>query len=717
MKVDRRSFLGLGLGAVAGVTVSPMPWKLMDDVSIWTQNWPWTPVPPDGEVTYDNTVCTLCPGHCGISVRKINGRPVKIEGRKGYPINDGGVCLHGLSSLQYLYDPARIKQPLIKKGKTWEKISWEDAITLVSGKLAELREKGNPERLACITDTDKGTVSGLFERFLKVFGSNNFYTMASMDKTWEKTIEKMHHSKASVGFDLKNSDFILSFGCGFIEGWGSPVHNFQINSLFKDKKAQFVQIEPRLSHTAAKADMWIPVKPGTDADLALGMCCEIISEKFYDTSYVSDFTEGFNDFSNMVEKNYTPEKVSKTTGVSVAKIKELARKFAKAKAPVAIAGKGRGYKAGSLKEFTAVHALNCLAGNINKKGGVWTMPFMKYGSWPAVNMDSIASAGAAKPAVNGAGSVSALFEKVNLSKKSPIDILFVYQSNPCFTLHDVKAVEKAVEKIPFIVSFSSVMDETAEKADIILPSHMFLERYEDVPGSFGLVEDVTGLSVPVAGPLFNTKNPGDSIIMIAKALKGSVASSFPWENYQECLEKITGDIWDKLSEDGYVKKDVKLPLMRPNADFSFSAQNTESVKAEGSEGSFPLILVPVDNMRLFSGAFASSPFAVKTVSDTIIKKRDILVELNPVTAKKIGLSHGDYAMIATPKGTAKVKVHIFEGIMPGVIGMDEGLGHKAENIFIKDKGVNVNELVGPVIEAGSGLDAAWGIRAKLLKVL
>ncbi len=716
MKVDRRSFLGLGLGAVAGVTVSPMPWKLIDDVSIWTQNWPWTPVPPNGEVTYENTVCTLCPGHCGISVRKINGRPVKIEGRKGYPINDGGVCLHGLSSLQYLYDPARIKYPLIKKGKSWEKIPWKDAITLVAGKLAELRGKGGPDKLACIADDNKSIISGLFERFLTVFGSNNFYTMDSMEKTWNMTLKKMHHIDASAGFDLKNSDFILSFGCGFIEGWGSPVHNFQINSSLKDNKAKFIQIEPRLSHTAAKADRWIPVKPGTDADLALGMCCEIISNNLYDTSYVSDFTKGFNDFSNMVKKNYTPEKISVTTGVSVSEIKALAVKFAKAKTPVAIAGKGRGYKAGNLKEFAAVHALNCLAGNINKKGGVITMPFMEYGNWPAINMDSIASSGIAKPEINRAGSVAGLFSKINSSEKSPVDILFVYQSNPCYTLHDANAMEKAVEKIPFIVNFSSVMDETATKADIILPSHMFLERYEDVPGAPGLVESITGLSVPIVGPIFNTKNPGDSILMLAKVLKGSVASNFPWKNYQDCLKKITGNIWNKLAKDGYVKKNVNLPYIRPDADFSFSAKNTGYIKMEGNEGSFPLILVPVDNMRLLSGDFASSPFAVKTVSDKVIKKHDILVELNPATAKKNGLAQGDYAMIATPKGTAKVKVHVFEGIMPGLIGMDEGLGHKAENIFIKNKGVNVNELVGPVMDTGSGLDAAWGIRAKISRV-
>ena len=266
MKVDRRSFLGLGLGAVAGFSVSPVLLKLTDDSSIWTQNWPWTPVPVDGEVMYESSVCSLCPGSCGISIRKIDDRPVKIEGLNEYPINDGGACLHGISGLQYLYDPSRVKTPLKKNGDKFEEISWEEAISLVSGKLTDIRNAGTPEKLACITDKNQGSVSGLFKRLVKAFGSPNFYTMPSFESYLELTAASLHGKGTTIGFDLDNSDFILSFGAGVIEGWGSPVACFKANASRKERGAKLYQIEPRLSNTAANADRWIPVKPGTEAD-------------------------------------------------------------------------------------------------------------------------------------------------------------------------------------------------------------------------------------------------------------------------------------------------------------------------------------------------------------------------------------------------------------------------------------------------------------------
>ena len=717
MKIDRRSFLGLGLGAAAGVAASPVSWKLTDDSAIWTQNWPWTPVPRDGAV--------------------------KIEGRAGYPVNDGGVCLHGISALQYLYDPARVHAPMVRKGDTWKTISWDEAIALVVEKIKILRESGKADTIACVAGSDKGSIAGLYKRFLMAVGSQNFYTMDTMDKSWNMLISKMHNMDASAGFDLANSDYILSFGTGFIEGWGSPVNNFLVNSSRKERHARLVQVEYRLSSTAAAADQWIPAKPGTEADLALAICSAMINGGMYDKDYARKAGKNFSTFAKLVNGKYAPELVTRTTGIDTSRIRSIAAEFAKAKAPLAIAGKGRGDSAGSLMEFAAVHALNCLAGNINKKGGFWTLPIEETLAWPSLEMDNIATKGYAKAAIAKGGSSANLFKAINASEESqsPVEALLVYNANPCFTLHNAKGVQEAVKKIPFVVSISSCMDDTTRLADLILPSHMFLEMSEDFYSSAGMVQEMTSLSKPVAGPLFDTRNPGDTILTVAKALEGTIAASVPWKSYEECLENIMGDIWETLSEEGFVAgvsskgaaaKDAatkgavdaaEAPEVpegtseKPGVDFSIFSQFAKysgSPMPEGDKKSFPLTLVQVDHIRLTSGALASSPFAVKTVSDTILKGNDTLIEMNPETADQAGVSDGNYAVIETPVGSAKVKVNLFDGIMPGVIAMTEGLGHFAgENRYIGGKGVNVNELIGPVMDSASGLDAAWGIRARI----
>ncbi|MDA8134373.1 MAG: molybdopterin-dependent oxidoreductase [Desulfobacteraceae bacterium] len=708
MKVDRRSFLGLGLGAVAGFSVSPVLLKLTDDSSIWTQNWPWTPVPVDGEVMYESSVCSLCPGSCGISIRKIDDRPVKIEGLTEYPINDGGACLHGISGLQYLYDPSRVKTPLKKNGDKFEEISWEEAVSLVSGKLADIRNAGTPEKLACITDKNTGSVSGLFKRLLKTFGSPNFYIMPSLESYLELTAASLHGKGTTIGFDLDNSDFILSFGAGIIEGWGSPVACFKANASRKERGATLCQIEPRLSNTAANADRWVPVKPGTEADLALGMCAVILKNNLFNATAAAGFKGGFNKLTALLQNDYPLSKISEITGIKEADIEDIATQFAKAKMPVAVFGKGRGDGSQSLKELVAVHTLNCLVGNINKEGGAFVQPVKEYLEFPEETMDDIADKGFAQAKLSLY--VHDLFDKVNASSQPVVEALLVYQSNPCYSLHDTKAVKQAFGKIPFVVSFSSFMDETAKEADIILPVHTFIERLEDIPSGAGLSKAVVGLSKPVVKPVFNTKHPGDILILIAKAMDGSVAQSFEWETFDECLETAAGDTWGDLSENGYVILSEGVPKIPHEIDISFLSKAPDSVQPTGDGD---LLLIPIDNMRLPSAAQAASPFAVKTVSDEELKGKDTVVEINPKTAK--GLKNYDRVTLTTPVGTAKVMIHLNEGIMPGLVGMAKGLGHSFDNKYVSNKGVNINELIGPVIESGSGLDAAFGIKAKISK--
>ncbi|MEZ4577846.1 MAG: molybdopterin dinucleotide binding domain-containing protein, partial [Desulfobacterales bacterium] len=113
---------------------------------------------------------------------------------------------------------------------------------------------------------------------------------------------------------------------------------------------------------------------------------------------------------------------------------------------------------------------------------------------------------------------------------------------------------------------------------------------------------------------------------------------------------------------------------------------------------------------------ASAPFMTKTVDDTVLKKETSFVEINPTTARGLNLKEGATARLTTPKGEATVKVHLYDGIMPGIIAMPRGLGHTAYSVYLADKGTNVNTLIGSIADPASGLDMAWGIRAQLTRI-
>ncbi len=276
MKVDRRSFLSFVIGGAAGTALSPLPWKLIDDSSIWSQNWAWTPVPQRGEITHVNSTCTLCPGGCGITVRKVGDRVVKIDGMQGHPVNDGGICTLGSAGMQLLYGPTRVKTPKKKINGRWHNISWEAALSEIAENLQDLRAKDLSHSVACICDSDQGTVPELLNRFLTVYGSPNFIRTPSILDNYELVLYLTQGVRALPGFDVPQSDYILSFGSGLIEGWESPVFMIRGKSALRQNGGRMGQIEPRLSKTAAKSDKWIAVKPGTEGSMSLAIANVII---------------------------------------------------------------------------------------------------------------------------------------------------------------------------------------------------------------------------------------------------------------------------------------------------------------------------------------------------------------------------------------------------------------------------------------------------------
>ncbi|MGD9973981.1 MAG: menaquinone reductase molybdopterin-binding-like subunit QrcB [Desulfatirhabdiaceae bacterium] len=741
MKIDRRCFLSLGVGAGAGIALSPLPWKITDDLSIWTQNWSWTPVPATGEFTTVNTICTLCPGGCGISVKKVDNRAIKIEGMTDHPVNGGGICSLGLSGLQLLYGPTRIKTPLKRTGERgsgqWTAISWDQAITEVAEKLNALRTSGSPQSVACISGSTSSTVSRLINRFMTAYGSPNSLTVPNFIDSYRATLQLMNGVAANPGFDLEHAGYILSFGSGLLDGWGSPIRTFKANSGWKKSKVKLVQIETRLSRTAAKADVWITINPGTEADLALGIAHVIIKESLFKADFVQNYASNFNEqFRKLILDNYSPETVSKTTGVDSASIIMIAREFAKAKNPLAVSGRGQGNIPGGMNEFLAVHALNALVGAINREGGIWAVADIPVSDWPAVQQDSTATTGSKQPRLDNAGTpafpvamslLNQFPSAVSSGKPYPVQALLMVESNPVFTLADSEATRNALNKIPFIVSFSSFMDESAALSDLVLPNHVYLERMEDVATAAGFNRPLLGLSKPVVKPQLDTRHVGDAFILLAQALGGAIADAFPWDSFENCLEETLGDQLETLREKSFVVDEGFQPdswetaFHTPSEKFEFiptalaAKKPFAPINPEGDASAFPVILLPYDTMRISSGFIGNPPFLTKTIEDTVLKGAHGLIEINPKTAQTFGLKEGNMAMLQTPKGQAPVQVHIDDGIMPGVIALPRGLGHVAYDSYLAGKGVNINRLIGSVPDPVSGLDAAWGIRAKLSK--
>ena len=790
MKLDRRAFVKLIAGGVGGTLLSPLPWKMADDTAIWSQNWSWRPSPERGGATLVNTVCQLCPGGCGIRVQLIKEKnAVRIDGNPAYPVNQGGICPLGASGLQYLYGPSRIETPLKQTGQRGDlenlkPINWDEALEILATKLRGMRQKARG--LACISGKRQGTVPQLFARFLRAYGSPNYMLMPAAADAESVGLLFSQGQSDPVGYDLENAKMIVSFGCSYLEGWGVPTRMMQAFGNWRNKSggegARIVQVEARGSLSASKADDWLAVAPGTEAALALGLSQVIVSEGLYDRTFVNQYSYGFDEFSRLLQRNYTPEKVAGITGVTREKISALAREFSQTKPAVALSGWGQGRMQGSIYDFLAVQSLNALVGSLNKPGGATRTPPVPLAAWPEVVLDAMSLEGEKEPRLDGASGLQTALpanvfynfaKNINEGKLYPLQMLWVYEANPVHDLADVKPFVEALNKIETVVSFSPFMDETTQLADLVLPGPTYLERLEDVPTPPGLQYPVLGLSKPVLMPRFAAIHPGDVLINLAKALGGSVASSFPWSDYEAALrQRVEGiaesasgrvadepgvepwrgsqgkklepnydsadDLWEKLLEHScwFDTPPAMVPwgsaFRTPSGKFEFYSQKMrqigirgnditylphfEQVEPAGDPNEYPLILMPYETLIITNGPLANPPFMTKMLFDFELKGNDCFVEINAKTAGDLGLKEGDRVALETERGSLEVRVHLTGTARPGVISIPTGLGHSGFDAYIKGKGVNANAIVVAQQDKVIGFATWWGTRVKIYKV-
>ncbi|HKZ51593.1 MAG TPA: molybdopterin-dependent oxidoreductase, partial [Dehalococcoidia bacterium] len=347
MKVSRRSFLKASGATAALGALSVGPPALLERVAKPPGNGGAPSLQTRQEQRVPN-VCLQCPAGSGILVRVVDGRAIKIEGNPEHPINRGKLCPKGQIGLQILYDADRIKGPMRRVGERgegkWERISWDEAIGEVARRLKALRDQGKAHTLVFMSGRNRGQSGGLIDRFVAAYGSPNHVGHSSICADGTPQAHLLTQGfKDYAGYDWENTNYLLCFGGGFIEAWRPTTTLLRMYGHIRrgrPVRGKIVQVDTRFSVTAAKADEWLPIKPGTDAALALGIANVIIKDKLYDKEFIEQRTTGFGEWSELVLREYSPEWAEKVTGVPAQTIVRIAREFATTKPAIAAGERG-----------------------------------------------------------------------------------------------------------------------------------------------------------------------------------------------------------------------------------------------------------------------------------------------------------------------------------------------------------------------------------------
>lgn len=672
------------------------------------------------------TTCQLCSASCGLKVRTVDGFPVSISGNERHPVNHGGVCPKGLAALQSYYHPARIHQPMLKKDGKFSPISWDEATSLVGQRLASLRTSTGPQDACFIFEGASEVTRQALKKFTDVYGTPNVFAMGSPSAS---TVNSFCFGEDYYA-DLNHSRLVLSFGSPLLDASGGAFYAHA--ELLRKKEFQFIQIEPRRSTSAAKADEWVNLRPGTEGALALGIAHVMIQEKLYDARFVSEHTTGFEGptgFKQFVLKNYLPATVSTTTGVPVEKIASLAKLLGQIKPSVAIAGSLMMQHSNGVASAVAVNALNALSGSIGSVGGLLKQRKPLVANVGPSAMDNVAKKGLAS-------------KRIGLpipSQEAAPKMLFVYNTNPGYYSPQPEAFKSWMRKIPFVVSFANVWDETANEATLILPEHHFLDRWQDAPQNDPYSFLGMGISQPVsAKPLADTKHIIDILAAIGsksgEELKGRLSDFKSEELIKSYFEKVYqtqsgslkaasfADFWKEVIASGGAWSAIKADTASLSRKFNFlsedpaaSVHGYSASTFAGEAKDYPFHLYAYEPISFSGGTGGDMPWLLENPTTFVDARWTTWIEVNPATAKSLGIADGDSVIVESTAGKMTVVAKLVASAQPDIISVPLGLGRRSFSKEVPSAGANAMDVLSPVRDTISGAFALQATRVKVRK--
>tara|TARA_B100000700_G_scaffold329277_1_gene450327 strand:- start:1890 stop:4889 length:3000 start_codon:yes stop_codon:yes gene_type:complete len=666
--LSRRDFLkaisAIGGAAIISSGCSPEPLDKLVSYAI----------PPEdvipGVPNFYSTALPHSPVGSSIVVKIREGRAIKVEGNPLDPVCKGSTTAETQASLQGLYDPDRIKQPLFRNDRNnLVPLTWTSALDILSKKLNE-----KPKNIYFLSDNTTGTLDVLINSFCNKINAKRIkYEMLSYEHI-------SYGNYLSFGkrliptYKIDKANYLLSFGADFLETWLSPdEYNrrfSKMHSIDGKRKGKFVQIEPKLTLTGAKADEWVPAAPNTSLYLALGLI-NYIKQKGLNKKPIP------NTFSNLSDFNLST--TSRITGVSTESIKKIAKDFAKSKSALAIGGSIS--NAGNQEHLTivAINILNHITNNLDK-----------------VDFDNNLSLSNASP-------YSDILDFVNKAKSGEVDIVLIHNTNPVYSLSDSLDIEKAFEKIPYKISFNSNMDETTEFCDLVLPDAHPLEQWGDYEGKKGNRYIIQ----PVMKPLYGNLSVGECIVSIfndVEPTKGNITSKSYLDYLKNSWRKLSTegsfeDFWNKVLVSGGLFKEY---ASASNVSFSSSRRHSV-VLPEFNQERLNLYITP--SYRFYDGRSANKSWLQELPDLLTTAVWDSWVEINSKLADKLKIKEGDYVEIESNYGKITTQAYLSKAMRPDTVSISLGQGHTSMGRYASDRGVNpINLLDGNEIGQAGNLN-------------
>jgi anaerobic selenocysteine-containing dehydrogenase len=618
-----------------------------------------------------------------------------------------------MAGLNIPYHPDRILQPLKRAGLRssgrFQPISWDEALSMLAEKMKALRDKGAPEKFVFHSSRDI-TTHEFTRRFCHAFGSPNNLAYGTLGCPNKRAAQELTWGAEVEINDVAHTEYMLNFGSNPYEAhllrtsFVQRIAEGRTIRIFDQKvhtRAKLVTFDSRLSKTAGRSDEWYPIRPGTDAVVALAIAHVLVNNNLYDREFVERYTNYSLNKLRLHVEEYTPELAERVAGVSARELYRIALEYGSTRPATTISTGGITKHANGVYAERCIMMLNVLTGNIDLKGG-YCLPrsftLKEPGPVPQGPKSKSKLLPTAKFPLGPAGGEAMLYQAL-AEEEGAAGVYMLYESNPAYAMPEATAVAEYLadeEKVPFIVVCDSFMSETAKLADLILPTASYLERWElETPPAFEMVPFVS-LRQPVISPVGKVRPITDILADLASRIGEGMERYFDYGSMENYLEASLVDI-DKLTKIGGIDY-----LTEHGVWFDPEAKPTfQSYKKKGF--ATPSGKIELYSKRLKEAGFNPLPVYESLESHKGKGERELnlitfqwnvhthfstghlkwLAEIvhsnplwiNPWDAKSRDIDNNDIVRVTSKVGSVICRAMVTEGIRPGAVALSDNLGH------------------------------------------